>query len=122
MRMLGRGRCGSHDRPNGYGGIARRKRYPPDITIRWKWPPRPGMLGVIARHGRGAGVVVLEELEHAVPRGAEFTGMASATRHNRSAPTAAAALAMKAVSAAQLNADAIDYINAHGTSTPLGDD
>jgi 3-oxoacyl-[acyl-carrier-protein] synthase II len=80
--------------------------------------------------GEGAGMLVLEELEHAKRRGAniicELVGAgATADAYHITAPHPeglGAANVMKAALAdAQMNADEVDYINVHGTSTPLGD-
>jgi 3-oxoacyl-[acyl-carrier-protein] synthase II len=78
--------------------------------------------------GEGAGVVVLEEIEHAKKRGAkiyaELAGFGmGADAHHMTAPNVdGPKRSMKAaLRNAGINADAIQYLNAHGTSTPLGD-
>jgi 3-oxoacyl-[acyl-carrier-protein] synthase II len=80
--------------------------------------------------GEGAGVLILESLEHAQARGAkilgEITGYGTTDdAHHISAPAengAGAAIAMKlALQNAELDVTDIGYINAHGTSTPLND-
>ncbi len=78
--------------------------------------------------GEGAGVVVLEEYEFAKARGAKIYaelagfGMSADAGHmtapNMDGPRRAMVHAMKN---AEINPDQVDYLNAHGTSTPLGD-
>lgn len=80
--------------------------------------------------GEGAGILVLESLEHAQARGAdilcEFTGYGTSDdAHHISAPAengAGAAISMRlALQDAGLKLEDVGYINAHGTSTPLND-
>jgi 3-oxoacyl-[acyl-carrier-protein] synthase II len=80
--------------------------------------------------GEGCGAMILEELEHAEKRGANIYGEIigvglSADAHHITAPHpdgTGAILSMKmALKTAGIKTDDVDYINMHGTSTPLGD-
>ena len=128
VMFAGGGECGSS--PLGMAGFAAARA----LSTRNDDPQRASRPWDRDRDGfvlaDGAGVLVLEEYEHAKNRGAriyaELVGFgASADAYHMTSPPengAGAALAMRnALADARLDVAAVDYINAHGTSTPAGD-
>ena len=117
--------------PLAIGGFARSRSLATDFNAKPEASSRPfdtARAGYVI--SEGAACVVLEELEHAKNRGvriyAELAGYGcSADAHHLTAPRedgAGALLAMnKALNSAQVAPSSVDYINAHATSTPLGD-
>jgi 3-oxoacyl-[acyl-carrier-protein] synthase II len=116
--------------PMGYSGFGNMKA----LSLRNSEPTRAsrpfdrGRDGFVM--GEGAGVVMIEELEHAKKRGAriycELVGYGvSADAHHLSAPhpdgAGAAACMSMALRHGKLNPEQVGYVNAHATSTPLGD-
>jgi 3-oxoacyl-[acyl-carrier-protein] synthase II len=106
------------------GALSRRNDAPEKASRPWD-KDRDGFV-----IGEGAGILVLEELERARRRGApvycEIVGYGmSGDAYHMAAPhpegRGAAAVMRNALADAELAPDAVDYINAHGTSTPLGD-
>ena len=116
--------------PLGVGGFAAaralstRNNSPEDASRPWD----TGRDGFVL--GEGAGVMVLEEYEHAKKRGAkiycEVSGFGmSSDAHHITAPVedgeGAARCIINTLNNGHINLDEVDYVNAHGTSTPLGD-
>lgn len=80
--------------------------------------------------GEGSGILILEEFEHAIARGAKIYcevagGGMTADAHHITAPhpdgLGAVNVMKHALEDAELNVEDVDYINVHGTATPLGD-
>ncbi len=118
--------------PLGIGGFAAARALSTDFNDRPAQASRPwdrDRDGFVM--GEGAGVLVLEELEHARARGAKIYGEVcgyglSGDAYHITSPAEGHAGAYRAMRAAFRNAGItagdVDYVNAHGTSTPMGDD
>jgi len=126
--------CGGSEafiRDFGLGGFAAMRALPLNFNDRPEQASRPfdrDREGFVL--SEGAGVLVLERLEHALARGAhihaEVLGHASSSdAHHMAAPDPTAEGAMRAMrwalNDAGVTPDEVDYINAHGTSTPAND-
>lgn len=125
--------CGGAEKttcPTGIGGFSAAKA----LSTRNDEPERASRPWDRDRDGfvlsDGAGVMVLEELDHAKARGAniyaELIGFGmNADAHHMTAPSpdgrGAAECIRLALQDARINLDQVDYVNAHGTSTPAGD-
>ncbi len=116
--------------PMGIGGFAAMRA----LSTRNDEPPRASRPWDLGRDGfvvgEGAGILILEELEHAIQRNApilaEIVGYGmSGDAYHITAPSEDGdgpfRVMRNALKDAKLPQDAIDYVNAHGTSTPLGD-
>jgi 3-oxoacyl-[acyl-carrier-protein] synthase II len=136
MRMIQRGEadvmiCGGAEatiRPTGLGGFCAMRAMSTrnDEPTKASRPYDKDRDGFVM--GEGAGVLVIESLEHAIKRGARIYaelvgyGMSGDAYHMTDPdPDGAARCMTKALKDAGLDPTAVDYINAHGTSTPIGD-
>jgi 3-oxoacyl-[acyl-carrier-protein] synthase II len=136
MRMIQRGEadvmiCGGAEatiRPTALGGFCAMRA----MSTRNDEPTKASRPYDVNRDGfvmgEGAGVLVIESLEHAQKRGAHIYGeligygMSGDAFHMTDPdPDGAARCMMKALKDAGIAPEAVDYINAHGTSTPIGD-